>query len=113
MFNLHLPTVEIIAGDTCPFVFNLDNMSHMNISGVRCEAHLSISPYVNDGEDPICTVSQYVIEDGELIFEIPPSASVNLRGKYVYQLYLSDGDQSEIYEGFLIVYANRNKSVIS
>lgn len=112
MFNVHLPTVEIIAGDTCPLVFNVFDLTHMEIEADRCTAHLSISTYVNEGEAPIYTDTKTSIKNGELVFEFPPNVSVDLRGKYVYQLFLSNGRQTEIYEGHLVVYANRNKSVV-
>lgn len=112
MFNLHLPTVEIIAGDTCPFIFNVSDLSHMEVETSNCVAYLSISPYVNESEDPLYSAEQNTITNGELIFEIPAEVSVNLRGKYIYQLFLSNSRQTEIYEGYLVVYANRNKAVV-
>ena len=113
MFNLRLPTIEIIAGDTCPFVFQIQDVTHLDIASGTCDAYFSVSPYVNESDTPIISVQQTALTSGLLNFSIQPSDTVNLRGKYVYQLHLSNGRQSEIYGGHLIVYANRNKSVIT
>lgn len=113
MFNLHLPTIEIIAGDTCPFTFQVQDMLHLDVTTGNCSACLSISTYVNDSSDPIKVFTQDNIASGALTFEISPADTIDLRGKYVYQLYLSNGNKSEIYGGHLIVYENRNKSVIA
>lgn len=113
MFNLHLPTIEIIAGDTCPFTFQVQDLTHLNVNSGNCSAYFSISTYVNDGSEPVVSLSKTKISSGVLTFEVSPAATVNLRGKYVYQLYLSNGQKSEIYGGHLIVYENRNKSIIT
>ena len=112
MFNLHLPTVEMIAGDTCPMMFKMSDMTRMEIEFGSCTAHLSISPYVNESDDPVFEASTTQFSDGVLTFEIDPVSTINLRGKYIYQLYLSNGRENEIYEGHLIIYANRNKNVV-
>lgn len=113
MFNPLLPTIEMIAGDTCPFVFRMEDISHATIDLVNCSACFSISPYVNETDTPVFTATATGISNGELIFDVPPSATVDLRGKYVYQLYISNERESEIYEGHLIIHANRNKAIIS
>ena len=113
MFNLHLPTIEIIAGDTCPFVFDVQDSTHINVASSNCTAYFSISTYVNEGSDPVVSVSQSNISTGSLIFELAPSDTIDLHGKYVYQLYLSNGESSEVYGGHLIVYENRNKTVVT
>lgn len=112
MFNPQLPTITMIAGDTCPFSFRAEDVGHAIIDGVNCTAHFSISPYVNESDTPVYSATSTTITNGELAFDVPPSATVDLRGKYVYQLYISNGRQSEIYEGHLIIIANRNKAVI-
>ena len=115
MFNLHLPTVEIIAGDTCPFIFDLRDITHSDIFTHSCTAYLSIAPYVNDGGDAVVTkelLSQTLTHEDDLIFELEPSETIGLRGKYVYQLLLRNDKRTEIFEGHLIVYANRNKTSI-
>lgn len=115
MFNLHLPTIEIIAGDTCPFIFDLRDITHTDVYTNSCTAYLSVSNYVNDGNGPLVTKafsSQTLTHEDDLIFELEPSETIDLRGKYVYQLLLRNDKRTEIFEGHLIVYANRNKSVI-
>lgn len=113
MFDLHLPTIEIIAGDTCPFVFHVQDIAHMDVTTRTCSAYFSISPYVYESEPPVVSKSQTSISAGELTFDIAPQETASLRGKYVYQLAISNGRQSEIYSGYLIIHANRNPSVLS
>ena len=115
MFNIHLPTIEFIAGDTCPFIFDLRDIGRANIFTSSCTAHLSVSYYINDGSAPIVTKTKrnLTITDAEdLTFELEPADTINMRGKYVYQLMLTNGRDSEIYEGNLIVFANRNAGMI-
>ena len=116
MFNLRLPTIEMVAGDTCPFIFNLQDITQANIFTNRCTAYFSISSYINETDSPLWQTSKIletIDEDGDLIFEPAAKDTVDLRGKYVYQLHLSNDTHSEIYNGFLIVHPNRNKTVIS
>ena len=113
MFNLHLPTIEMIAGDTCPFTFQVQDNTHVDVASGNCSAYFSISNYVNEDSDPVVAISQTNIKSGLLVFELSPADTVDLHGKYVYQLYLSNGKSSEIYGGHLIIYANRNKSVVT
>lgn len=112
MFNYSLPTIEMIAGDTCPFEFHVQSSSRLNITSGTCSAYFSISEYINSGNNPIVTATQSNIRNGNLVFDVSPAQTVNLHGKYVYQLMLSNGTQSEIYGGHLVIYANRNKSAI-
>lgn len=113
MFNLHLPTIEMIAGDTCPFTFLVRDLTHLDVTSGQCVAQLSISPYVNDRAEPLVVLDSAAISGGMLAFAAAPEDTVHLRGKYVYQLYLSNGRNSEIYSGHLIVHANRNPAVIT
>lgn len=113
MFNPHLPTIKMVAGDTCPMRFRALDLSNSLVEFGGCIAYLSLSPYVNESDTPIYSARTSVITDGELSFEIPARVTVDLRGKYVYQLFLSNGRESEIYTGHLIIYANRHKSVVT
>lgn len=113
MFDLCLPTLEMIAGATCPFQFRVQDLTHLDVTSGQCTAQLSISSYVNDSDKPLAIFSSSSISNGVLSFEILPKDTVKLHGKYVYQLYLSNGRKSEVYSGHLIVYANRNQSVIA
>lgn len=112
MFDLHLPTIEIIAGDTCPFVFSIQDIAHMDITTKTCSAYFSISPYINESDTPVVSKTQTAITAGVLTFDITPQDTAKLCGKYVYQLAISNGRQSEIYGGHLIIYANRNPSAL-
>ncbi len=115
MFNLHLPTIEIIAGDTCPFIFDLRDINHSDIFTYNCTAYLAVAPYVNDDREPVVSksiTSQKLTNEDDLTFILEPSETIHLRGKYVYQLLLRNDQRTEIFEGHLIVYANRNKTAI-
>ncbi len=102
-----LPTMEMIAGETCPFVFQVSDLSHLNISAPACQAALTVSPYINDGTPPVIRKDAQGISGGVLRMRLDASDTLPLRGKYVYQLQLSDGVEAEIYSGHLIIHANR------
>ena len=102
-----LPTIEMIAGETCPFVFRVSDLSHLGVSASACQAVLTVSPYVNDESPPIIHKTANGIVDGVLQMRLDSADTLSLRGKFVYQLQLSDGKEMEAYSGYLIIHANR------
>lgn len=107
MRKSQLPTIEMIAGETCPFVFQVSDLSHMDVSAPACEVELTVSPYVNDDAPPLIRKTAQGISGGVLRMRLDASDTISLRGKYVYQLQLSDGEEAEIYGGHLVIHANR------
>jgi len=102
-----LPTIEMIAGETCPFIFQVSDLSHLDVSVSSCQAILTVSPYVNDGSPPVVRKTANGIADGVLRMRLDSADTLSLRGKFVYQLQLSDGKEMEAYSGHLIIHANR------
>ncbi len=102
-----LPTIEMIAGETCPFVFQVSDLSHLDVSASACQAVLTVSPYVNDGSPPVVRKTANGITDGVLRMRLDAADTMSLRGKFVYQLQLSDDEGMEAYSGYLIIHTNR------
>lgn len=109
MEKYHLPTITMIGGTTNPISFRVTDFSHMMVDDTDLTAELSVSHYINDTGSPVFVCSANALDGDILNFTIASSETVDLRGKFVYQLHLSNGVETEIYEGYLIILANRNK----
>lgn len=112
MHRNQLPTIEMIAGETCPFVFQVSDLSHLDVSASSCQAVLTVSPYVNDGSPPVVHKAANGIAGGVLRMRLDTADTLPLRGKFLYQLQLSDGKEVEAYSGHLIIHANRARDLL-
>ena len=109
-----LPPVTMIAGTTHPFDFQITDYLCMSVDPEEVIGHLSVTPYINLTSSPLFSItSSGLDEDGILRFTIDSSKTLSLSGKYIYQLHLTNGTESEIYEGYLTILANRNQSAFS
>lgn len=112
MDNFILPTITMIAGSTHPVSFRVTDLSCSAVYGGSVTANFSVSHYINNADTPIFSLTKTGLDDdGYINLTIESANTVNLSGKYIYQLHLTNGIESEIYQGYLIVLANRNKDV--
>ena len=113
-----LPDVEIIGGDTTPWKITLnknngDSYDADEVSGFR--GILTITPFsMAQGlaTEPI-VIKQAIVgmsDDNEAVamFSFSSSDTLELNGKYVYQIELNDGVQSRLGQGYLYVRRNNN-----
>lgn len=123
-----LPDVTIYGGDTAPWNVNVIQQNgnpfpYTSLSGAT--ALLTFTPYAismglggdSDSIDPILSVDG-TVEEGEdsgtnIVFNLTYSDTVNLRGKYVYQIEISKGNDRRVLQGFVTIKQNINRSSIS
>ena len=111
MDHFRLPAITMVAGATHPVYFQITDYFCMSVDPEEVVGYLSVSPYINLTDAPLFSIASTGLdEDGVLRFVIDSDKTLSLSGKYIYQLHLTNGTESEIYEGYLTVLANRNKS---
>ena len=114
MDHFRLPAITMVAGATHPVDFQITDYFCMSVDPEEVVGYLSVSPYINLADAPLFSIASTGLdEDGVLRFVIDSDKTLSLSGKYIYQLHLTNGTESEIYEGYLTVLANRNKSAFS
>lgn len=114
MDQFRLPAITMIAGATHPIDFQITDYYCMSVDPEEVVGHLSVTPYINLTNAPLFSITATGLdEDGVMRFVIDSSKTVSLSGKFIYQLHLTNGTESEIYEGYLTILANRNKSAFS
>ena len=114
-----LPDMELYGGDTTAWKILL---CHLNgkpyetseITGYSCV--LTITPFVMgkaSDVEPVLTKTATVIQNAEratALFEFQVSDTINLSGKYVYQIELNDGTHARVGQGYLFFRRNNNVS---
>ena len=114
MDHFRLPSITMIAGSTHPVDFHITDYFCLSVNAGEVTGHLSVTPYINTLEQPLFTITETGLdEDGCLCFTIPSAMTLPLSGKYIYQLHLTNGEESEVYEGYMTILENRNKNVFS
>ena len=107
-----LPTIDIVGGETESLTFNIYTSTHEPadlVSGTECG--FAIAPYVAQNATPLITKT-CTIQAGSsgannvVITSLSSSDTVNLYGKYIYQLTIKFGNRAEPYQG--IMYIARN-----
>ena len=113
MDNFLLPTITMVAGSTCPVSFRLSDFSNSAVVGTNIKGYFSISHYVPSiVGDPIWGSCEVVADaDGQMRFIIPENITLTLFGKFIYQVHITDGTDHEIYQGYMVIYKNRNPSI--
>lgn len=111
-----LPQVEFVGGSTQDFAFQC--LQHrtgrpLDMSGSR--ADFSIIEYLNKHGDPLVSKIMEVREVGgvnsQLFVSIPPEDTVDLWGKYIYQISIrnADGVMEIPNQGILYITNNIHK----
>lgn len=119
--SLELPTVSFVGGETQDFIFNVyyyKGKKPHSLSGCICD--FSIVNCTNRRGVPICSKSMTVKHteggafDNVLAVTLHPSETIDLEGKYIYQITLKDinGDAEIPKQGYLYITNNINKKFI-
>lgn len=115
-----LPTVSFVGGSTQELAFHTyfeNNGRPLSMSG--CTGYFSVAEYLNKSS-PLITKTMDIIEsktdatDNILRVELEPSDTVNLAGKFIYQVTIkgSEGDVDIPYQGIMYVTHNIDKPII-
>lgn len=92
-----LPQVEFVGGSTQDFAFQCrQHKTGRPLDMSECQADFSIIEYVNKYGDPLVSKTMDVIKlDGvnsQLFVSITPEDTVDLWGKYIYQISIKDAN---------------------
>lgn len=116
-----LPTIDFVGGETQDFMFNVyfyKNGRPFSLTG--CTANFAIVSFTNKMGKPILTKSMEAIfnNDGTinnvLTVTLEPKETVELCGKYIYQIQIQDidGDVEIPKQGLLYITNNINRGFI-
>lgn len=116
-----LPTIDFVGGETQDFMFNTyfyKNRRPFSLTG--CTANFAIVSFTNKMGKPILTKPMEAIfnDDGTinnvLIVTLDPEDTVELCGKYIYQIQIRDidGDVEIPKQGLLYITNNINRGFI-
>ena len=116
-----LPTIDFVGGETQKLLFNIyfhEGNTPFSLSG--CTANFSIVNYLNRTGAPILSKTmQPVLDanitiDNKLTVTLLPEETVDLFGKYIYQIIIRDIDgETEVpKQGILYITNNINKNYI-
>lgn len=116
-----LPTIDFVGGSTQDLLFRVyfyQNKRPFGLSG--CTANFSVVDYLDRTGAPIISKAMTVklSDDGTidnvLSVTLSPTDTVNLFGKYVYQISIQDvdGDVEIPNQGLMYINTNINKSFI-
>lgn len=116
-----LPTIDFVGGETQDLLFNVyfyKNDQPFSLSG--CTSNFSVVSFTNKTGVPILSKQMTSIfndagtSDNVLTVTLQPSETVDLCGKYIYQIIIKDinGDAEIPKQGILYITNNINKSFI-
>lgn len=116
-----LPTIDFVAGETQDLAFNVyfyKDKKPFSLTG--CECNFSIVSFTNKTGTPILTKSMEAIyndsgtSNNVLTVKLLPNETVELFGKYIYQIIIRDidGDVEIPNHGILYIINNINKDFI-
>lgn len=114
-----LPTIDFVGGETQDLAFNVyfyKEKKPFNLTG--CDCNFSIVSFTNKMGTPILSKPMTAIYNDEgsannvLTVTLKPSETVDLCGKYIYQIIIRDinGDAEIPKQGILYITNNINKS---
>lgn len=116
-----LPTISFVGGSTQKLAFHIyDEGDKEPLDATSYEAAFSVIDYVHKWRDPIFTKTMTISDTGDkgtrniLVVELVPSDTVDLAGKYVYQISVKDQDGNVDIpdQGILFITKNIHKSFI-
>lgn len=116
-----LPTIDFVGGETQDLYFNVyfyKNKKPFSLSG--CTSNFSIVSFTNKTGSPILTKEMDVIfndagtVNNVLSVTLEPAETVDLSGKYIYQIMIRDidGDVEIPKQGILYITNNINRGFI-
>lgn len=116
-----LPTLNFVGGETQDLSFSIYYYKHGKpYSLSACEANLSIVSMINKNGQPILSKQMSVrydstgTVDNVLYVTLMPEDTINLSGKYLYEIQIRDidGDVEIPKQGFMYIVNNINKNFI-
>lgn len=116
-----LPTIDFVGGETQDLAFHAYfYVNKLPFSLSRCTASFAVVSFTNKTGAPILTKPMKVVFDNSVTVEnvlsvtLDPSDTVDLCGKYIYQISIKDidGDIEIPKQGILFITNNINKSFI-
>ena len=118
-----LPEISFIGGSTQEFIFHAYDESKEAFSLTSCTANLAIINYVNKGGEPLISKDMSITADDESASDVVynvlkvtllPSETVDLCGKYIYQITIKDvEDNTEPKQGIMYIGNNINKGYVT
>lgn len=116
-----LPTIDFVGGETQDLMFNVyfyKNKKPFSLTGCTC--NFSIVSFTNKTGAPILSKQMNAIfnddisSDNVLTVTLEPTETVDLFGKYIYQIIIKDinGDAEIPKQGILYITNNINKGFI-
>ena len=117
-----LPKIDFVGGSTEKFLFRVyysrENPEPFGLVG--CEANFALIDYVNKNGEPIISKSMSVEMDAQnefyniLSVQLTSADTVDLYGKFVYQITIKDiDDMADVpQQGVLYIHNNINKNYL-
>lgn len=119
-----LPDITIYGGDTAPWNVSVIQQNgnifpYASLTGA--EAMLTLTPYavsmgLNDNSstvEPVLSTLGTIEEDEEsgarIVFSLTYGDTVNLRGKYIYQVEITKDGGRRVLQGFVTIKQNINR----
>lgn len=117
-----LPTIDFVGGSSTELIFNVcwgkTNQRPFDMSG--CVANFSVVNYMNKTGLPIISKQMDIRQNADathysvLHVELTPNETLDLFGKYIYQVIIKDSDGSVDVpqQGIMYIHNNINKSFL-
>lgn len=116
-----LPTISFVGGSTQKLSFHIyDQSDREPLDATTYTAEFSIINYVNKWGDPLIVKEMTLADIGDegtlnvLTVTLSPTDTVDLAGKYIYQISIKDQDENVDIpnQGILFITNNIHKSFI-
>lgn len=117
-----LPEIDFVGGSSADLIFNVygkqDNPQPFGLTG--CVANFAVIDYVNKTGEPVISKQMGTRMNGDntaynvLFVELKPKDTLELFGKYIYQITIKDSnsDVDIPQQGILYIHNNINKSFL-
>lgn len=112
-----LPSVSFIAGTTQNFLFKLyqyESKSPIDVSDG--DAQLCVVDFNNRDGTPILTKeisrTESSLNDNEILVTLSPDDTIDMVGKFIYQISINNGGTVDAYQGEMFVYTNIDKDFL-
>ncbi len=121
-YNLYtLPTIHFVGGETQDFLYNIyfyKNGRAVSLSS--CSANFSVISYTNRRGAPVISKTMEILYNEEagvdniLKVTLDPSDTLELSGKFIYQIIIKDvgGDAEIPKQGIIYISNNINKNFL-
>ena len=114
-----LPQDSFVAGQTCKYAWRLYRESCQPFNAIDCEGAFSVVDYSHKDDDPILVKKVEFVEGDEGMISVAsvtlmPQDTVNLDGKFIYQLSIKDveGNMEIPNQGIFYIANNIHKSFV-